>query len=84
MVELSRIILEKYQEIDIIGHITFIDIYIFITLFFKCLNICRGALTQPPGSTMDDAVAMVARSLWSVQVLKILRSLFPAPDVRGL
>ena len=46
-------------------------------------NICQGALTQPPGSTMDEAVAMVARSLWSVQVLKILRSLFRAPDVGG-
>ena len=23
-------------------------------------NVCRGALTQPPGSTMDEAVAMVA------------------------
>ena len=32
---------------------------------------------------MDEDLAMVARSLWSVQVLKILRSLFWAPDVRG-
>ena len=30
------------------------------------------------------SMAMVAQSLWSVQVLKILRSLFRAPDVGGL
>ena len=45
---------------------------------------CRGALTQPPWSATDEAVEMVARSLWSVQVLKILRSLFRVPDVGGL
>ena len=42
---------------------------------------CWGALTQPPGSAMDEAVAMVARSLWSVQVLKVP---VRAPDVGGL
>ena len=38
---------------------------------------CQGALTQPPRSNMDEAVAVVARSLWSVQVLKV-----PVPGAR--
>ena len=54
-------------------------------LYKRFSRLCvGGALTQPPESAMDEAVAMVARSLWSVQVLKILRSLSRAPDGKGL
>ena len=43
-----------------------------------CYFTVGGASTQHPRSTMDEAVAMVAPSLWSVQVPKILRSLSSA------
>ena len=61
------------------------------SLAFPCMTLGRvwhntmsGGFNAAPQSVMDEAVAMVARRLWSMQVLKILRSLFWASDVGGL
>ena len=43
-----------------------------------------GGFNTVPQSAMDEAVAILAQSLWSVQVLKILRSLFGRQMSGGL